>query len=331
MKTSLYIIHANVNISYKDQTVYVKDKDLTYSFPIKSINSVQIFTNNSLNVDFIRACMKYRIPLYFISSRGKYLGKINNIQNEAIENRLVQYNIYFNESRKLELAKNIINGKIKNSLQMLYRFRRLIGYNLNNEIEQIVRIKNSIGEIKDIKTIIGYEGIVARYYFQGLGKTVPKEFQFNKRSKRPPLNPANSMLSFGYTLLANSIMTAIETNGMDPYIGFIHSATRNNPALVSDMMEEFRAIIIDSIVINLLESGKIKYESFEFHNHNGKEFVLINKDAKRLLIALYEKRLKIKVDYEGKSTPFQRIFYYQVEKMKQSMKNNTEYKPFSFR
>lgn len=209
MKTNLYIIHAGVNISYKNQTIYVEDNDLSYSLPIQSINSVQIFANNSLNVDFIRACMKHRIPLYFVSAKGKYLGKINNIQNEAIENRLLQYNIYFNESRKLELAKDIINGKIKNSLQMLYRFRRLIGYDLSNEIQHIVKIKNSIGEIKDIKTIMGYEGIIARYYFQGLGKTLPREFQFNKRSKHPPLDPTNSMLSFGYTLLANSIMTAI--------------------------------------------------------------------------------------------------------------------------
>ena len=331
MKTNLYIIHKGIDISYKNQTIYVKDKDLTYNLPIQSINSVQIFANNALNTDFIRACMKYHIPMYFISVKGKYLGKINNIQSHAIENRLMQYNTYFNEDKKIVIAKNIINGKVKNSLQMLYRLRRLVGYDLTDEICQIVRVKNSINGVKDIKTLMGYEGIVARHYFQGIGRSLPKEFQFSTRTKHPPLDPANSMLSFGYTLLANSIMTAIEVNGMDSYIGFIHSTIRNNPALVLDMMEEFRAIIVDSIVINLLESGKIKLDDFEFRQGREINPVYIGKDVKKMFISAYEKRLKVKVDYDGRSVPFVKVFYYQVEKMKYAIKNNEEYIPFSFR
>lgn len=331
MKTNLYIIHKGVDISYKDQTIYVQDKDLSYSLPIQSVNSVQIFANNVLNADFIRACMKYHIPMYFISVKGKYLGKINNIQSHAIENRLTQYAVYFDEDRKLSLAKDIIAGKIRNSLQMLYRFRRLIGYNLSEEIEQIVRVRNSIDSVKDIQTLMGYEGIVARHYFQGIGRTLPEAFQFSTRTKHPPLDPANSMLSFGYTLLANNIMTAIEVNGMDPYIGFIHSTIRNNPALVLDMMEEFRAIMVDSIVISLIESRKVKYEDFQFKEGKNCTPVFIGNNVKKELIGAYEKRLKVKVDYDGRTVPFIKVFYYQVEKMKEAIKSNTDYKPFSFR
>lgn len=329
MKTNIYIVHKETNIEYHNQIVSIKNKDIEYSIPVGSIKSVHILADNSLNVNFLRACLKYNIPMYFISNMGKYLGKINNIHNKAIRNRLLQYEINCNNEKRIKISKDIIRGKINNSLQMLYRLRRLMNYNLSEEIDQIVRNKESINRAQTIEEINGYEGYIARSYFQGYGKCLPKPFNFRSRTKHPPLDPANSLLSFGYTLLANNIMTAIETNNMDPYIGFIHSSNKNSPALVFDLMEEFRSITIDHIVVNLIESKKIDYyDNFKI-NKNGS--VYIDNKAKKLLIKNYEKRLKTKINYDNKNIEIEKIFNRQAEKLKKAIKENKPYEPFSFR
>lgn len=329
MKTNIYIIHKETNIEYKDQIIYIENKNLKYRIPIKSIRSVCILADNSLNTDFLRSCLIHKIPIYFISGMGRYLGKLNNIYNGAVKNRLLQYELNLNKERKLEISKYIINGKINNSLQMLYRLRRLMNYQLSEEIDQIIRNKNSVNRAKKIEEVIGCEGYIAKNYFQGYGKCLPLKFNFEKRTKRPPLDPSNSLLSFGYTLLANNIMTAIETNNMDPYIGFVHSSNKNSPALVLDLMEEFRAITVDYAVVSLIESGKINYyNDFKINNNGG---VTMNSNAKKLLIQYYEKRLKTKIIYDDRKIEIEKIFYKQVEKFKRAIKNNEPYIPFSFR
>lgn len=134
-------------------------------------------------------------------------------------------------------------------------------------------------------------------------------------------------MSFGYTLLANNILTAIELQGLDSTVGFLHEPIRNTPALVLDMMEEFRSIIVDHLVCFLLISETITLQDFD---ETGEFPLLTNEGRKKFLLA-YEKRLHTQITWNGYTMTFLRLFEYQAEQMKISIRDKTSYIPYSFR
>ncbi len=330
MKTNIYITRRRAELYYKGRKIILKDDDLLQKYPIECVNSIQVFCEIPIEVSVARACLKYDIPIYLISPRGRYLGTIQKLQHRNIEARLSQYRVYFDNQRRLKIAKQIVYGKIKNHLSMLYRLRRLHSYQLDLYIQQILAIKSMCLNVDSIQKLRGYEGMVAKYYFQGLGKCLPYGFAFQCRSSRPPKDPANSLLSFGYTLLASSVMTAIETNGLDPFIGLVHESIRNNPALVLDLMEEFRTIIVDNLVIYLIESEKISMEDF-VESTSENRLVLMKPEVLRKFIYFYEKRIQTKIDYENRKTDFISVFYKQASRLKMALKQDLPYVPFGFR
>jgi CRISP-associated protein Cas1 len=109
---------------------------------------------------------------------------------------------------------------------------------------------------------MGYEGAAARDYFQGLGRILGPDWAFTHRQRRPPPDPVNAMLSFGYTLLANEAVAACQIAGLDPYLGFLHASRRGRPSLALDLMEEFRPVLIDSTVVRLTRTGQVTPADF---------------------------------------------------------------------
>ncbi len=327
MQTSLYVLRKETVLTTDGEKFFLEESNQKREIPVQNIKSLQIFVQIDISAKVFQVCLKNDIPVYFISPKGTYLGKLQPLQGQNVERRIEQYAFFLDEEKKIEKAKELVDGKIKNSLSFLYRQRRLVGFDISEEIEMIVKIQNSIFEPSSLAQIRGREGIVAKYYFQALGKSLPEHFLFTERTRRPPKDKANSLLSFGYTLLANSIMTAVESVGLDAYVGFLHSPIRNNPALVLDMMEEFRSIIVDHLVCSLLFSGDLQVDDFD---ETG-EFPLLTAEGRKKFIIAYEKRLQKEIFFEGKNLKFIWLFESQAEKMKMAIKNNTPYVPFSFR
>ena len=120
-------------------------------------------------------------------------------------------------------------------------------------------------KFRRIEEIIGYEGQAAKFYFRGLSKCIEREFQFNGRSRRPPKDEFNSMISLGYSILMNELYCKIEMKGLNPYFGFIHRDAEKHPTLASDMMEEWRAVIVDATVMSMINGHEISKEDFVFN------------------------------------------------------------------
>ena len=140
-----------------------------------------------------------------------------------------------------------------------------------------------------INRIMGYEGVAAQNYFSALGEMVSKEFSFEKRSRRPPRDMFNSMLSFGYSLLMSEVHTAINNSGLHPYFGFMHAMKEHHPTLASDLMEEWRPILIDSMVMSLVSHNEIKPSCFEMGNDDG---IYLNAAGQKIFLNAYEKKLQ---------------------------------------
>lgn len=162
----------------------------------------------------------------------------------------------------LNLAKRIIKGKINNQGVVLRRYSRSRGIDVEKELISMKQSMNKIDTCKNISEIMGYEGMAAKNYFQGLSQLVEEEFYFQGRSKQPPKDEFNSMLSLGYSILMNEIYSKLENKGLNPYFGFIHSDRENHPTLVSDMIEEWRAVIVDSMVMSMVNGHEIFVEDF---------------------------------------------------------------------
>ena len=169
---------------------------------------------------------------------------------------------------RLVAAQRIVQAKLKNSRVLLQRQQRRCDRGLDGAIAQLERLGEQALAMTEIDRLMGVEGVGAAVYFEAFGRCLEnQDFVFVSRSRRPPGNPVNAMLSFGYQVVWNHLLTLVELQGLDPYFGCLHSGSARHAALVSDLLEEFRAPIVDSLVLYLVNRRMIDAGAdFEFRD-----------------------------------------------------------------
>jgi CRISPR-associated protein Cas1 len=309
-------------MTYKNNRINIEDKDnCTRSIPIESIDSMVLFGGVNLSTACIKELLKRGISVTWLSKNGSYYGRLESTNHTSITKQKLQFEKSADEKFKLEISKRFIKGKTTNQRTILQRYNRIESN--DNLIDYIKRMKYLIEKIEkcaDIEELLGIEGQIAKIYYKGLNEILIDDFKFKKRSRRPPLDPINAVLSFGYTLLMYEIFTAVTIKGINPYCGFLHKDRENHPALCSDLLEEWRPILVDSLATALLNSGKLDLEHFE--KRNG---VFLTKKGINIFIIEFEKRLRQEVkykDYVPYKMSFRRIIEYQVTELIDSLKNN---------
>lgn len=244
--------------------VYHKEA-IRQTVQLPTLERIFVFGQSHLSTGLIRACLKRDISVAYMSRQGYCYGRVLPIQLRYRQlNRLQQR---LGEEVQLVVAQAIVGAKIHNSRVMLLRSqRRRPLVELERAIQFLDYFAQKAARATAVDELRGYEGAAAAQYFPALGAvlTVP-DFIMVQRSRRPPLNPVNALLSFGYQVLWNHLLAQIELQGMDAYLGVFHAANDRHPALTSDLLEEFRAPIIDSLVIWLINTRVVQVDDFEFH------------------------------------------------------------------
>ena len=188
--------------------------------------------------------------MVWFSKYGNLLGILNSNKKIKINLLKKQFILNNNSNFSINISKTFIISKIKNCRTLLYKYNKK---NHNEFVAESIKTLNSyIEEISisnKIESIMGYEGNCAKIYFQSINYFLPKDFKFKNRNKNPPKDPFNSLLSFGYTLLFYEIYNNLEYLGINTHVGFMHKLRNDHPSLVSDLMEEFRSPIVDSIIL----------------------------------------------------------------------------------
>lgn len=290
------------------------------------VDSVQV--SSRAMVEFLRL----GIPVTWLSRRGAFFGRLESTRHVHVfrqEQQVLQKGKPF----YLALAKKCIAAKVHNQLTILRRCQRYHDSEaLQKAEQQILANRRHLSEAKDSEALMGYEGIIARIYFQVLGRTVPKSFAFSKRSKRPPLDPFNAMLSLGYTLLMYEIYTALSNEGLHPYFGFLHTLKNHHPALASDLMEEWRAVIVDSMVLSLVNQHRIKLEHFE-KDENGEPGVFLTRHGRTIFLQAYEKKMRTRNQYVEGTHSYRHSIARQVYQYAQALmaQNADMYEPIYLR
>lgn len=327
-----YIIEQGAFLTREGDVLLVKKgKDVLQSIHAHHLTQLIISGNVTLTTQTIAFLLEKGIDTVFLSVYGKYRGRISSKFSKNIDIRKEQFNKFGDPTFALELSRQFVYGKLYNSLKVLRRRfvkskKKIIG----DAILNIRNILNKLNSAESLNVLRGYEGAGAQFYFKGFGKMLMQEdFVFEKRSRRPPLDMTNSLLSLGYTFLNNTIQTIVESSGLDPYLGVYHQPEYGRPSLGLDLMEEFRPVMIDILVLNLINKKIIKKEDF-IHEPGTELPFKLNPLGIKNFILQYEKRLKLKVFIpgSGKNITYFQVIQNQLYKIQRHLQDNEQYSPF---
>ncbi|NMA02397.1 MAG: CRISPR-associated endonuclease Cas1 [Clostridia bacterium] len=333
----LYIYERGAKVGVQSNCIVVENEreKLKRTLPIEGVEGVIIFGNASLSSDCVRHFMERDINLTWLSSSGKFFGRLESTKNVNIHRQRKQFLWGEDAEFTLTLARNITMAKVKNQMTILRRYQRnRAGISVQPTIEAIGKVLPTMERAKNKEELMGQEGIAARYYFKGLSALVEPEFKFLGRNRRPPKDYFNSLLSFAYTLLMYDIYTAVVNRGMSPYASFVHSIRQGHPALCSDLMEEWRAVLADSLALYVTSKGIIKVDDFQEPDIEGG--VYLNDAGAKKYIAEYEKKIRTQskyLAYVDYSTSFRRAIEMQCQRLAKAIEegNPEIYQPVVIR
>ncbi len=296
----------------------VKNNESEKQYPLNRLHSICIAKKGiSFSSDVIEALSVRGIKLFFLSFKGTAHAKlIGNIRHGVVSTRIHQYE--FCSGDVLPLARQIILAKIKNQRAVLNYFSK---YHKNQELAQASDLLQDnierAEEAKNVDTLLGFEGFCARSYFQALRDAFLFSSSFQTREGRGSREINNSMLNFGYALLGSYILSAIENAGLEPYLGVIHRLRPGKMALVLDVMEEYRAWVVDRSVIKLRSQSENQQE--------------LNVHLKKVLIAEIQKTCSKKYPYRKKMVRLEHIIQRQVYRLSGHFCQDKKYRPYIFK
>jgi len=295
---TLYVSQPGCSVYKAQETLQIKrNQTVEVEVQLPLIEQVLVFGKSQVTTQAIQACLKRNIPIGYLSKTGRCYGRILPVQQAY--RYLSRYQQQLTIQDKLKVTCQIVQAKLKNSRTLLQRqYRRQPSETLALAIKSLGYLIDKVAMSETWERLMGIEGAGAAVYFKAFGTAISNpEFVFTERSKRPPGNPTNALLSFGYQVLWNHIYSLIELQGLDPYFGCLHQGSERHAALASDLIEEFRAPIVDSIVLWLINCKVVNAEAdFEYRNggcylnHSGRVKYL------KAFIQRMEEKLKASTD-----------------------------------
>lgn len=323
---TLYVDEQGASIRIRGEEVAVKiGEEVVQTFPLHWIDRAVLAGNVQLSTQAMGLFLKQGIPVSFITVYGNYRGRLHSFTHKHVALRMAQYERYRDPEFRLRHGKILVGAKIRNCRSMLRKHHRAHPeFDCEAEVSGISVELHKSEAAESIECLMGHEGSAAKWYFSGFGKMVRREFAFENRSRRPPRDPVNALLSLGYTLLFNEMVTAVESIGLDPYLGFLHEIEYGRASLAVDLMEEFRWII-DGLVLALINRGELVAEDFQTMDDGG---VRLSDKGRKLYYSKYEERMRDEILHRDKHEIYRRVFLLQAEHLgRVTLGEDCEYRP----
>ena len=311
-----------------DRLIVEKDDEVLLDVQCHKIEAVLIFGNVQFTTQAVHELFEHGIEMAILTRRGRLIGQITSPATKNIELRLAQFRGFERPDFRLQLAHNIIFGKIQNCLNIMKTFSyNHPEINLKADIQKIQVFSEAVSHTESIEQLLGIEGNAAKAYFQGLGRMILGDFVFNGRKKRPPSDPVNALLSFSYTLIFNEISSLLDGMGFDPYLGYLHKPDYGRPSLACDLIEEFRPIAGDRLTLNLINNRILSCD--HFHSHSTGKGVYLTREGMKKFFSEYERFLtqEFRHPVSGETVTLRRCFRLQAEMMARCVREGTEYLP----
>ena len=319
----LYITESGTQIGINDNYVTAKHKDgLISKIPLETLESISIFGKSQITTQCVQECLCRGIPVSYYSKGGSYFGRLQSTGHINVKRQRIQAGIIDTEFA-LDMAKKIIRSKMHNQSVVMQRYGKSRNIDTSQSYTQMKILMKKIFDCKSVNQLMGYEGNAAKIYFHELSKLVEPEFIFDGRSRRPPRDAFNSMLSLGYSIVMNEFYGKIENKGLNPYFGFIHQDREQHPTLASDLMEEWRAVIVDSLVMSLVNGHEILMEHFS--QDIDEPGVFLTKDGMKIFIKKMEDKMRKDtryLDYVDYPVSFRRAMEMQAASFAKAMEES---------
>lgn len=293
---TLYVTTPESYLSKDGQNIVVSVKgEEKFRIPIHNIEGIVCFGYMGASPGLIGLCAENNVGLSFASENGWFLGRFTGKVNGNVLLRRQQYRMADSENESLNIARIVISGKLANNRNVLQRAIRDHSQAINIPAfeESVSIINNNLRRIRramDADELRGYEGEGALAYFSVFDQLIlhqKEHFFFKGRSRRPPLDNVNAMLSFVYTLLMHEVSTALETVGLDPCVGFLHRDRPGRQSFALDLMEEFRPYLADRLVLSLINRKQVNEKDFIKKETSG---VLMTESSRKEIITAWQKR-----------------------------------------
>lgn len=292
---TLYITTPESYISKDGENIVVSVKQQeVFRISVLNIESIVTFGYMGASPGAMKLCAERGIGLTFLTSHGRFISRVQGQLRGNVLLRKAQYALSENEDVSTEISRICIAGKIQNYRNILRRFER--DYGQNAEVEAVVqemdRAKRNVLRAVSKEQVRGLEGDAASSYFSVFPKLIinqQNDFPFSGRNRRPPKDAINAMLSLAYTLLTNDITSALETVGLDPYVGFLHTLRPGRASLALDMVEELRAYLGDRFVLSLINRKQISPSDFLYQGEKG---VVLTDNGRKTFLSAWQTRKK---------------------------------------
>lgn len=316
---TLYILTPNAYLQKDGENVVVRiDQQEAFRIPIHNIEGIVCFSYMGASPGVMQLCVEHHVKLSFHTPHGKYIGSFVGESRGNVLLRRTQYRVADDEIASCNIAKVFIAGKIANHRAVLSRYCRdhkpveTKAKVISEAITQLKKVQAELASSIEKGSILGLEGHAAQCYWSVFSHLLlNKDFSFDYRSKRPPRDTVNALLSFFYTILSHDVRSALESVGLDAYVGFFHTDRPGRAGLALDLMEEMRAYLVDRFVLSVINKRQVSSSDFVFQGENG---VILTEEARRQLLSLWQKRKRdaITHPYLKESIPIGLLPYVQA-------------------
>jgi CRISPR-associated protein Cas1 len=294
---------------------------------VEDISDIFVFGEVSFNKKLLEMLSQKEILLHYFNYHGYYMGTF--YPREHLNSGymiLKQAEFYQDKLKRLELAKAIITGALKNIRQVLKYYENR-GKELRSFLERIEEYEAQIDSCREITELMAVEGNARECYYQAFDIIIDnKDFVFEQRSRRPPKNHLNSLLSFGNSIIYTMVLSEIYKTHLDPRIGFLHSTNFRSFTLNLDIAEIFKPILVDRAIFTLLGKKMITKKDFE----KNMEGIVLKDGAKRLFAEEIDGKLKTTIKHRelGREVSYRRLIRMELYKLEKHLMGEREYKPF---
>ena len=300
---TLYVTSPNIYLSLDGENIVIqKDKSVVSRIPLHNLEGIVSFGYTGASPALMGACAKHNIALSFMKQSGKFLARVVGEVRGNVTLRKTQYRLSDSKVESHKIASNFIIGKIFNARWVAERATR--DYALRLDVNKLKGVSKSlvnslkaVEQCKELEQLRGIEGEAASQYFSIFDELILQQkesFYFHYRNKRPPLDNVNAMLSFVYTLLAHDVAAALESVGLDPYVGFLHRDRPGRISLALDMMEELRPVYADRFAITLINKREVNADGFT-QKENGA--VNMSDNTRKSIIKAWQSRKQEKITH----------------------------------
>jgi len=295
LQNTLYLASPETQLYKEGETVLVKiEHEKRLQVPIHHLQAIVCLGPVYVSPELMHLCLERDVTVSFLTVNGRFLGRVEGLDHSGAWLRVNQHRAFADTERSLGIAKTIVQGKLANQRHVLQRAAREAdgptAVQLSGSADRIQQIQLQVDRMETHDQVRGCEGEGAARYFEVFGSLVRQQreaFPWSGRNRRPPKDAINALLSFGYALLMGDCISALQTVGLDPALGFLHAFRPGRPALALDLMEHLRSLVADRLALTLINNQQVNAKGFRMTESGAVE---MDDDTRKLVITQHQQR-----------------------------------------